>query len=456
MAESHDWDEEEVSSDDEETKVKYLMVLTDEERISVGKESARNGEWTKITIKRNLHKSSEAEDSTLPNHDTDETVKSILKLKSTFKAETLKGITLNEPSSAPARGNKSSSASKTNSALAGKLKNVNMEDDPPLAMVGLNIFRNAIGVHYLPHSSEYVAPPSIDVVRKWFPMIGYGEEVSTKGTLRKSLLPPRGPTSNWCPTSLGVTSEERANPQLSSDLTAKVDPGLSAPNDSIPPQQGMDEGTKNTSYDHISAGTDPHVLVDQTKSVSEGLETVLTQPTTEKGASSTSIHGDKVEASGTIKLEDLAKPVSSLPTKLKDLPSKFNELTKEIKGLKTQVHEPKIKLPKELKEIPTKLEDFTKTAISLMSQVAKLKTLQWELPEEFLSLLAKVESAQAKLKTSDALPSLLLNVIKSLNKFAEVLESTSTKAGDQSVLSVGQANTIPAEGEKDANKETIS
>ncbi|GKF20283.1 hypothetical protein Tco_0068921, partial [Tanacetum coccineum] len=63
------------------------------------------------------------------------TVKSILKSKSTFKAETLKGIILNEPSLAPARGNRSSSASKTNSASAGKLKNVKVEDDPPLAMV---------------------------------------------------------------------------------------------------------------------------------------------------------------------------------------------------------------------------------------------------------------------------------------------------------------------------------
>ncbi|GJY18478.1 hypothetical protein Tco_0389969, partial [Tanacetum coccineum] len=62
------------------------------------------------------------------------TIKSILKSKSTFKVETLKGITINEPSSAPARG-KSSSASKTNSAPAGKLKNVKMEDDPPLAIV---------------------------------------------------------------------------------------------------------------------------------------------------------------------------------------------------------------------------------------------------------------------------------------------------------------------------------
>ncbi|GKD48957.1 hypothetical protein Tco_1277933 [Tanacetum coccineum] len=63
------------------------------------------------------------------------TIKSILKSKSTFKAKTLKGIIINEPSSlAPAKG-KSSSASKTNSAPAGKLKNVKMEDDPPLAIV---------------------------------------------------------------------------------------------------------------------------------------------------------------------------------------------------------------------------------------------------------------------------------------------------------------------------------
>ncbi|GJY10920.1 hypothetical protein Tco_0379105 [Tanacetum coccineum] len=102
----------------------------------------------------NKSKLSDAEDSTLSNHDTgkhslpplekltrDEpvsgtkTIKSILKLKSTFKAETLKGMTINEPSSAPARGNKGCSTSKTNTAPASKLKNVKMEDDPPLAII---------------------------------------------------------------------------------------------------------------------------------------------------------------------------------------------------------------------------------------------------------------------------------------------------------------------------------
>nr|GEX47615.1 retrovirus-related Pol polyprotein from transposon TNT 1-94 [Tanacetum cinerariifolium] len=63
------------------------------------------------------------------------TIKSTLRSKSTFKAKTFKGVTINEPSSARAKGNKSSSASKVNSAPAGKLKSVKIEDDPPLAII---------------------------------------------------------------------------------------------------------------------------------------------------------------------------------------------------------------------------------------------------------------------------------------------------------------------------------
>ncbi|GKC13726.1 hypothetical protein Tco_1010508 [Tanacetum coccineum] len=63
------------------------------------------------------------------------TIKSILRSKSTFKAETLKGVIINEPSSAPTRGNKSTSALKVNSTRAGKLKSVKIEDDPPLAIL---------------------------------------------------------------------------------------------------------------------------------------------------------------------------------------------------------------------------------------------------------------------------------------------------------------------------------
>nr|GFA34669.1 hypothetical protein [Tanacetum cinerariifolium] len=245
--------------------------------------------------------------------------------------------------------------------------------------------------------------------------------------------------------------------EATKDSTAKADPGLSAPNDSIPQQQGMVEGTKNTSCDHIFVGTNPHVLVGQTKSISEGLETVLTQPITGKGANFIGRQVEEEEASSTIKLEDLAKLVSnvepsfkyldspkddpvitlddsdedekdlnellvkslkskfskilsthdfssSLPTEMKDLPSKFNDLTKQVKGLKNQVHNLKIKLPGDLKEIPPKLEDITKTVTSLTSQVVELKTLQWELPAKFLVVPSQVKMVQTKLKTLDALP----------------------------------------------------
>nr|GEY63576.1 retrovirus-related Pol polyprotein from transposon TNT 1-94 [Tanacetum cinerariifolium] len=139
QSECHKCDKkEEVSLDDEETEVKALMALTDEERISVGKESARKAPDYDSTDKSSvcstpllpLKKLDGAEPDSRPK-----TIKLILKSKSTFKSETIKGITLNEPSSTPARGNKSTLASKTNLALAGKLKNVNVEDDPPLDMV---------------------------------------------------------------------------------------------------------------------------------------------------------------------------------------------------------------------------------------------------------------------------------------------------------------------------------
>ncbi|GJU82137.1 hypothetical protein Tco_1284502 [Tanacetum coccineum] len=219
--------ERSISDDNEIPEVKALMALADEERVFVGKESARNGEWIKISMKKKkilgidqltedtsssgpqdpMFVKSSADNSevsitgsnkpklygvkvfTLSNHDTGKvlfnesqknttdhsvvvsdssvtdydsandslvcstllpplekltsakpvsgpkTIKSILKSKSTFKAETLKGIIINKPSSAPVKGNKSFSASKTNSAPAGKLKNVKIEDDPPLAIV---------------------------------------------------------------------------------------------------------------------------------------------------------------------------------------------------------------------------------------------------------------------------------------------------------------------------------
>ncbi|GJV70734.1 retrovirus-related pol polyprotein from transposon TNT 1-94 [Tanacetum coccineum] len=226
IAEAYEWDEEEVSSNDNEmVEVKVLMALA-EENDAVSKEGARNGERVKISMRKCISeqipsqkkrilgvdqltedssssglkdivfvKSSandtkvtipgverpwfyEVEGFILPIHDTrmilpsesqrntidpsavvtdssvcstplpplkkldgaepisrPKTIKSILRSKFTFKAEALKTIIINEPSSAPAKGNESSSALKVHSAPAGKLKSVKIEDDPPLAIV---------------------------------------------------------------------------------------------------------------------------------------------------------------------------------------------------------------------------------------------------------------------------------------------------------------------------------
>ncbi|GJW30730.1 retrovirus-related pol polyprotein from transposon TNT 1-94 [Tanacetum coccineum] len=82
------------------------------------------------------------------------TIKSILRSKSIFKAEALKGVIINEPSPALAKGNKSSSASKVHSAPAGKLKSVKIKDDPPLDIVikELNDLKLQISKNHSSHS----------------------------------------------------------------------------------------------------------------------------------------------------------------------------------------------------------------------------------------------------------------------------------------------------------------
>ncbi|GJV04204.1 retrovirus-related pol polyprotein from transposon TNT 1-94 [Tanacetum coccineum] len=227
IAEAYEWDEEEVSSyENEMVEVKVIMALA-EDNDAVSKEGARKGDGKQIPTQKKkiigvdqltedpsssgqkdlVYVKSSADDTKvtipgverpwlsedegfiLPNHDTgrilpvesqrnttnpsvavtdssatnydsaDEssvcstplpplkkldgaepisgpkTIKSILRSKSTFKAETLKSVIINEPSLAVAKDNKSSSASKVNSAHAGKLKNVKIKDDPPLAIV---------------------------------------------------------------------------------------------------------------------------------------------------------------------------------------------------------------------------------------------------------------------------------------------------------------------------------
>ncbi|GJY12502.1 hypothetical protein Tco_0381811 [Tanacetum coccineum] len=88
---------------------------------------------------------------------------------------------------------------------------------------------------------------------------------------------------------------------------------------------------------------------------------------------------------------------NSLPTELKELPSKFKDITKEIKYLKKYVDKLEVELLGDLKENLTKLE-----------------------------------------------------------KFSSTVSTASHKAGDQSVPSVGQADTYPTKGEKNIRQATIT
>ncbi|GKE41741.1 hypothetical protein Tco_1469025 [Tanacetum coccineum] len=186
VAKEYEWDEEDVSSDDNdmtEVKVHTLLDMEDNDErksfidylcidLNYVKEQRNNLMLKHRDLVQELNTcaeqpwSSEAEGFFLPNHDivieydsTDESsvcsiplppleklagaepvsgpiiIKSILKSNSTFKADTLKDVTINEPSSAPAKGNKNGSALKNNSAPAGKLKNVKTKDGSYLSIV---------------------------------------------------------------------------------------------------------------------------------------------------------------------------------------------------------------------------------------------------------------------------------------------------------------------------------
>nr|GEX25985.1 retrovirus-related Pol polyprotein from transposon TNT 1-94 [Tanacetum cinerariifolium] len=67
VAETFDWDEEEVSDEEEVTQVKVLMALANDE-LTVGKIHARNNEWVDITIRKGASPSSEVMSLTFQPH----------------------------------------------------------------------------------------------------------------------------------------------------------------------------------------------------------------------------------------------------------------------------------------------------------------------------------------------------------------------------------------------------
>ncbi|GJX43428.1 hypothetical protein Tco_0260104 [Tanacetum coccineum] len=248
------------------------------------------------------------------------------------------------------------------------------------------------------------------------------------------------------PTSLEVSIEERANPQLISVVSAsttkpiffdstilhfesasgheasaasaaKADPKISAPNDLVSKQQGIVKGTKKCSFNYIIADTNPHVLVDKTKSASEGLETVLTEPTTQKDASNAerevSFGDDEFntypnmsssdDTKKKLKLEDLSKLILNVEVYFIDMDSPKDDEPIIVQDEdEEEVHDEKVHAEqhKETKDASTSQPPSPKTGKiqELSTQVHLLQTLNSKLVKE--KEVAKTEAALLKAKPS--------------------------------------------------------
>ncbi|GKA59886.1 retrovirus-related pol polyprotein from transposon TNT 1-94 [Tanacetum coccineum] len=324
--------------------------------------------------------------------------------------------------------------------------------------IGVTIFRNATGAHF---SDEYVDSPSLTIVKPWFAEIGYNGEIGVKRTLKNSCLPPRKKESSSAmdsnpsqtsaftpvvaeihiedqqaaggPTSLGVTSEEGAHPQLNSgndasaDFTTEVDPKNFAPNDSVPHQQGPDEGSKNYTPDYIFAGTNPSVLIHTTKSVSDGSQTAHPISCTKVDIRSAFIDDEDQDD------EPFIAPAESKQDKQK--------AATKIATLKAQ------SVFLNINQLIEHLVSFMKPEFSkLLSShdfSSSISTELKELPTKITTLSGGVN------ETLEALLGLLNKVSNTLNRFASILNTH-----NKGVHSAGKSTASPAEGEKNTNPVT--
>ncbi|GJT88536.1 hypothetical protein Tco_1070253 [Tanacetum coccineum] len=85
----------------------------------------------------------------------------------------------------------------------------------------------------------------------------------------------------------------------------------------------MDKGTQNYLLDHMLAGTNPSVLVDETKSAKDGLKTAHTKTDDEFNTSSNLSSSDDTKKE--IKLEDLSKLMQNVDVDFMDLDSPEND-----------------------------------------------------------------------------------------------------------------------------------
>ncbi|GJR14982.1 hypothetical protein Tco_0797634 [Tanacetum coccineum] len=217
-----------------------------------------------------------------------------------------------------------------------------------------------------------------------------------------------GPTSLGVTTSTILQSKSASGHDASATSIAESDPGKTNPNDSVSLLQDP------TATEDASASQPPSPKSVKIQELSTQL--LLLQTLNSKQLTELLVKSVKPELSKLLTSHDFN---NLLRTELKELPSKFIDLTRVIKELNKYVHKLKVELSGDLNEIPSKLE-------------------------------------KAKVNTLDALSSLVQKVTEALNMFSQVLKLASKKTKDHGVPSKGQAGTHPAEGEKNTQHVTIS
>nr|GEY85690.1 hypothetical protein [Tanacetum cinerariifolium] len=345
--------------------------------------------------------------------------------------------------------------------------------------VWVNTFRNAIGAHYLSHSREYVAPLSIDIVRPWFETIGYGETVLAKETLKKSLLPPSEATkggSSKAPTgsktghlkrkkesssamdfnpsqtsasTLVVAKMHKEDQQATGNdasavSTTEVDLGKSAPNDFVPHQKGPDERSKNYTPDHTFAWTNPNVLVDKTKSTGDGSQTAHPISGTKVDTRSAFIDDENQDDEPFITLdessEENAKRNKDTHAEHK---STLNQRLKQDKQ-KAAVEIATLKAQSVFPNINQLTEHLVSSMKPEFSKLLSSHDFSSSIPTELKELPTKITALSRE--TLEALPGLLNKVVDTLNRFASILN-----AHNKGVSLAGKSTASPVEGEKNTN-----
>ncbi|GKD58173.1 hypothetical protein Tco_1295682 [Tanacetum coccineum] len=266
----------------------------------------------------------------------------------------------------------------------------------------------------------------------------------------------------------------------------------------------MVEGTKNHSFDHTFAGSNPSVLVDKTKSAGDGLKTAHT-------ASGASKKSKADEISKKIKMEDLSDllkdtrsafftPDSPIdepiivsdeskeeevenaeqpPATSQDVPkdtsvphppsprlAQIQELMAQdhlLQSQKKELEHQKAAAEAEAASLKAKpsypdINQLTTLLVtSLKPELTKLlasydfaSCLPTELKELPSKVTELISSVQEKLKTLDSLLGLLKKVTNTLNRFATLVENASG-ATTTGVPSADKATASPIKGEKDAD-----